>query len=387
LYDFAPVGYFTLDSNGLILTLNQTGAKQLDRSRRRLMRKPFWLYVAPDSRRLFFFHCSQVFETKTHQTCEIPLIKEDGTLFWARLESIIVPDSEGKSSQFRTALIDITEQVRMATALRKAHQELEVRVEARTAELSNAVAKLEEQISERRRAEAEKERLFQEVSQQREQLRGLTRQLAEAQEVEWKRLARELHDQIGQTLTALDLNLNLVRVQFAETGLRASLIESRLDDSLALVTAMGERIRNVMADLHPPMLDDYGLVEALRWYGSQLAARAGFSITVQGEEPVPRLTSSLENALFRIAQEALTNVAKHAQASQVTVTVKTDNDTIRLVIADDGIGFEPGSSAKPFGQQGWGVLIMIERAEAIGGHCRIESQPGQGTRVVVEVIR
>jgi signal transduction histidine kinase len=242
-------------------------------------------------------------------------------------------------------------------------------------------------ITHRKRVEMEKERLFQEVSQQREQLRGLTRQLAEAQEVERKQLARELHDQIGQSLTALDLNLNLIWAQLAETALGAGLVKPRLDDSLALVTEMGERIRNVMADLRPPMLDDFGLVEALRWYGSRLAARVGFTITLQGEEPAPRLASPLESALFRIAQEALTNVAKHAQASQVTLTVKTDNDTIRLVIEDDGIGFEPASSAKRFEQQGWGVLTMTERAEAVGGHCRIESQPGQGTRVVIEVAR
>jgi signal transduction histidine kinase len=242
-------------------------------------------------------------------------------------------------------------------------------------------------ITQRKRVEMEKERLFQEVSQQREQLRGLTRQLAEAQEVERKQLARELHDQIGQSLTALDLNLNLIWAQLAETALGDGLVKPRLDDSLVLVTEMGERIRNVMADLHPPMLDDFGLVEALRWYGSRFAVRAGFTLIVQGEEPVPRLVSPIENALFRIAQEALTNVAKHAQASQVTVTVKTDNNTIRLVIADDGIGFEPGPSTRRFGQQGWGVLTMTERVEAVGGHCRIETQPGQGTRVVVEVAR
>jgi signal transduction histidine kinase len=125
----------------------------------------------------------------------------------------------------------------------------------------------------------------------------------------------------------------------------------------------------------------------LRWYGDRLAARVGFTIAVWGEEPESRLAAPVENTLFRIAQEALMNVAKHAQASQVTVTVEADNGTVRLVIADDGIGFEPGSSAKRFGQQGWGVLTMTERAEGVGGHCRIESQPGQGTRVIVEVAR
>jgi two-component system sensor histidine kinase UhpB len=244
-----------------------------------------------------------------------------------------------------------------------------------------------EDITERKRVEAEKERLFQEVSQQREQLRALTRQLTEAQEVERKELARELHDRVGQKLTALGLNLNLIWAQLTETASRAGLIQARLDDSLSLVAEMTEHIRDVMANLRPPVLDDYGLVAALHWYGSQLAPRVGFTITVQGEEPEPRLVTPVENVLFRIAQEALTNVAKHAQASQVMVTVRADNETVRLIIVDDGIGFEPACQAECVERQGWGLITMMERAEAVGGHCHIKSRPGQGTQVIVEVAR
>jgi signal transduction histidine kinase len=118
------------------------------------------------------------------------------------------------------------------------------------------------------------------------------------------------------------------------------------------------------------------VVEALRWYGSRLADgrlhrhHTGKSLC-PGWPPV-------ENALFRIAQEALTNVAKHAQASQVTIIVGSRQGQGPLIIADDGLGFEPGSSAKLFGQQA-GVLTITERAEAVGGHCRIESQAGKGS--------
>jgi two-component system sensor histidine kinase UhpB len=150
---------------------------------------------------------------------------------------------------------------------------------------------------------------------------------------------------------------------------------------------MTEHIRDVMANLRPPVLDDYGLVAALHWYGSQLAPRVGFTITVQGEEPEPRLVTPVENVLFRIAQEALTNVAKHAQASQVMVTVRADNETVRLIIVDDGIGFEPACQAECVERQGWGLITMMERAEAVGGHCHIKSRPGQGTQVIVEVAR
>lgn len=231
----------------------------------------------------------------------------------------------------------------------------------------------------------ENARLYQAVTQQREQLRTLTMRLAEAEEAERQRLARELHDQVGQNLTALGLNLNIVRSQMPREVADAA--RSRIDDSLVLVEQTTERIRGVMADLRPPVLDDYGLVAALRWYGTRFASRVGVSVTVQGDEHAPRLTAPVENALFRIAQEALTNVAKHAQATQATVAVDIDEEAVRLVVADDGVGFDPAQVGGPGGRRGWGLLGMAERAEAVGGHCRVESRPQQGTRVVVEVTR
>jgi two-component system sensor histidine kinase UhpB len=155
----------------------------------------------------------------------------------------------------------------------------------------------------------------------------------------------------------------------------------------ALVEQTAERIRSVMTDLRPPLLDDYGLVAALHWYGAQFATRTGIDVHVEGEEPVPRLIAPVENTLFRIAQEAMNNVAKYAKAAQVTVAVETEDGIVRLVVADDGVGFDPGSLTRPDGRQGWGLLSMAERAEALGGLCRVESQPGRGTRIVAEVER
>jgi PAS domain S-box-containing protein len=218
-----------------------------------------------------------------------------------------------------------------------------------------------------------------------EQLRILAARLAEVEEAERQRIARELHDQVGQNLTALGINLNIVRSQVSEQA--ADLARSRLDDSLALVAETTERIRHVMADLRPPVLDDYGLVAALRWYGEQLAQRAGVAVVVRDEELAPRLNAQAESALFRIAQEALTNVVKHAQATQVTVAVEEDGRTVRLVVADDGMGFEVPRATGPGERAGWGLFTMAERAEGVGGHFHVESRPGQGTLVVVEVER
>ncbi|HSR28937.1 MAG TPA: histidine kinase N-terminal 7TM domain-containing protein [Anaerolineae bacterium] len=244
-------------------------------------------------------------------------------------------------------------------------------------------------ITERKQAEEAQARLINEIKQQREELRALARRLAVAQEAERKELARELHDQVGQSLTALDFSLNMIRSQLPDHSPASDQIRSQVDASLALLAQTADRIRDVMADLRPPVLDDYGLVAALEWYGTQVVKPRGIAITVDGREPTPRLAPPVELALFRIAQEALTNVIKHAQATMVTVQLEADpdQDTVRLIVADDGGGFEPADRAGPADRQSWGLIGMLERAEAVGAHCRVESDTGLGTQVIVEVPR
>lgn len=234
----------------------------------------------------------------------------------------------------------------------------------------------------------ERKHAYEAVKQQRNLLRALTKRLAEIQELERTALARELHDQVDQYLTGLDLNLNIIHGQLSGVSAPTKqLIQLRLDDSLALVAEMAERVRDLMGELVPPVLDDYGLVAALEWYGNKFASRVGFTFTVQGQEPVPRLATAVEHVLFRITQEALTNVAKHTHASNVTLTLKTVNNTVQLVIADNGRGFVAGGTTQDPARKGWGLMMMAERARTVGGHCRIESTPGYGTRVIVEVPR
>jgi PAS domain S-box-containing protein len=223
------------------------------------------------------------------------------------------------------------------------------------------------------------------LKQAQNQLRALAAQLAEAEEKERHIIARELHDEVGQGLTALGLNLTLLKTQMSKKA--ATPLLTRLADAVALVEKIGETIRNVMAELRPPVLDDYGLLSALRWYGKEFSQRTNIGLEVQGEEATPRLPRSVELALFRIAQEALTNVAKHARASRVELIEEVDNGSVRLVIADNGIGFDQVRVGQPEGRYRWGLMNMSERAAAAGGSCHIESRSGHGTRVVVEVSR
>jgi signal transduction histidine kinase len=162
---------------------------------------------------------------------------------------------------------------------------------------------------------------------------------------------------------------------------------TRLNDSLALVEQTVGVIRNVMAELQPPVLHDYGLSAALRWYAARLADRAGLAVAADANDLSARLDRMAEVTLFRVAQEALTNAVKHARAGQIGVSLREEAGLVVLTVADDGCGFRPGAPAEKDAHLHWGLLSMRERVEAIGGAFRIETAPGRGTRVVAEVQR
>jgi PAS domain S-box-containing protein len=242
-------------------------------------------------------------------------------------------------------------------------------------------------ITHTKQIEQEKGLLLEAISRQREELRALSIRLAEIQEIERQRVAQELHDNMGQNLTALGFNLNFLQTQLPDSIPNKALLEARLNNSLTLVEKTTDDIRHIIAELRPPMLDDYGLMETLDWYAARFTARTGITLKVEGEELAPRPEGPIESTLFRIVQEALTNISKHSQANQAIITVSEDDQMIQMVISDNGIGFEPALLEKRGGRPNLGLITMRERANAIGGHCRIESKPDQGTQVIVEVPR
>lgn len=214
-----------------------------------------------------------------------------------------------------------------------------------------------------------------------EQLRALSRRLVDIQESERRQFSRELHDVVGQNLTALSINLDIVKTQIAVD--RNDAVLARLDDSSQLLQATTEAIENVMSEMRPPMLDDYGLIPALKWYARQFAARTGIEVDVQGDDDMQRLTPAAEIALFRVAQEALNNVAKHARARQVAVRIQREPSQCVMAVTDDGEGFS--AAAAPRRRPGLGMVTMRERMQAIDGTIRVDGNPGTGTRVELRV--
>ena len=210
-------------------------------------------------------------------------------------------------------------------------------------------------------------------------LQMFSRQLIEAQEDERRRIARELHDQIGQILTAIKMNLYSVQ-QVLETAERNSYVKDNIeavDEALRLV-------RDLSIDLRPPVLDDFGLATALCWYVDRYTQRTGLEveITIELPDQNERFSRDLETACFRIAQEALTNIVRHAQASHIVLQLVKDGNVLLLSIKDDGIGFDLESLQKRAPRAATlGLISMQERAHAAGGSIEIESTISKGTEI------
>ncbi len=218
--------------------------------------------------------------------------------------------------------------------------------------------------------------LVQAVTRNAAEIRRLSTQHIIAQEGERKRIAQELHDEMGQALTAIRLDLEAVtRALAPETPSRT---RQRLTEATWLVEELLTQIRDLALALRPGMLDDLGIVPTLSWYLTEYAQRTGVKCTLDAASLSERLPAEVELVLYRIVQEALTNSARHADAGHVNVCLSFQPGIIRATVEDDGRGFEAR-------QGGLGLLGMQERAETLGGRVEIQSRPGAGTRVTVTI--
>jgi PAS domain S-box-containing protein len=239
-------------------------------------------------------------------------------------------------------------------------------------------------ISQRVQQEQAQARLLDKIRQSREQLGTLAVRLEEAQELEQRRIAVELHDRIGQNLTGLNLTLRATQSLLPPEE-KAAL--ERLEGSLALVEETTRQVRGLMSELDPPLLREYGLLPALRYAVERVNLLAGIQARVSGEEHPPRLPLHTEMTLFRIFRECITNVVKHAQASQVEISFDSNEKTAVLVVQDNGVGFDPQNLPVQEVQPSWGLVTIQERATAIGGLLQVRSAPGQGTCIQIEIHR
>ena len=254
-------------------------------------------------------------------------------------------------------------------ALERAMTELEKRVKRRTTELRKTNDRLMAAIAERTQAEGE-------LQKSREQLSALVAYLQSVREEERTGIARELHDEIGQALTAIKLALERNVSHPAATP-------ADLTQTLALANELIGRVRDLSLELRPAMLDDIGLLAALRWHFGRYTAQTQVAVDFKhrGLEK-RRFSRDIETAMYRIVQEALTNIARYAKANQVAVEIVADKNRLRIAIKDQGIGFDRDSvSARATG----GLFAMRERAMSLGGRLTLDSSPGAGTLLTAEL--
>ena len=462
LYDFAPVGYLTLDDHNIIREANLTAAAMLGVDRAQLIKTRLSRFIVPADQDAFYLFHKNLVEKQTRQVCELRMNRANASLIDVSLEGIAAQDVDD-TPILRVTLSDITERNRAKAELRASearyHQLVETinegmaivnannlttfinthgaailgyapdeiighsfmdflfpeeialgeqEIELRRRGIANQMdfrarhkdgmprwvlasaspiydshgkyvgaLSIFSDITERKHAEHERENLLHQVKRAREQLQTLSRQLIDAQEHERRHIARELHDEVGQVMSAVKANLETIQLAPDPATLAADLTES-----IHIVDRALEQIRAIALDLRPSLLDDFGLAPTLDWYLQRQMKRAHLAIAFESDLNDARFAPEIETTAFRFIQAALTNVERHARATQVQVCARRTNDALELSVRDDGVGFDV-ATARAHARHGvtLGLLALEERVQLVGGALTLTSTPGQGAEI------
>lgn len=371
LYEFAPVGYFSLDGRGVIIEANLSGANMLGVERSALLHLRLQDFVRPSHRRSFQVFLREVFKSADQRVEEILFSRMEGALFLANLQAVAV--NEPSAPWCRLAMSDITavrgvqESQRRVTALTAANQELECEISRRLA--------VEAALTESQRHQ---QQLLARAEQMQEQLRNLSRLILSAQEEERRRISRELHDEVLQTLVGINMHLeDLSHCAKVEP----SRLRSKITATQALVMESVNAVHRFARELRPMILDDLGLIPALDAYISDFQKRTKIKVKFAVFPEVEKLSIVQRVVLYRVVQAALCNTFQHARATSAEVQILDQGGTVSLSVRDNGKSFDVARTLNVNRYKRLGLLGMRERVEMVGGHFEVESAPGRGTIV------
>ncbi len=305
-------------------------------------------------------------------TFEMRYRRKDGTVFTGESLALQVRDSEGKVIGFVGIHRDISERKKIEEELKQTRDRLETKVRERTLDLLETNAELKAEIEHRTRAEDE-------LLLSRQKLRDLYAHFQTLREEERNDIAREIHDELGQIMTAIKMDLSWIRDRIPKN---LSDLVDRTNSNVELVNKTIQTIKRIITELRPAMLDHLGLGAAIEWQAMEFQKRTGISCDVTINPPDIVVSPEVSIALFRIFQESLTNVARHANATSLRASLRMEDNKLRLEVADDGIGIEESklSQAKSFG-----IMGMRERVNQFNGVIKITGNAGKGTLVSVSI--
>ena len=361
LYDFAPVAYFTFDRKGMITEANRAAAEMLGIGARQLIGTPFFLYVAPPHRKLFHAHQHEIFQKGGRQRIELNLLNKDGTEFEAVMESRLEETSDRAQSRFRSIVTDISEYKALSRALQESNQLLEEKVSLRTAELLRSNAAMAEEIEAKKKAERG--------------LKDLAAKLHEVRERERLELSREMHDDFGQDMVSIKMEASWICGHMDGSP---SVLVRKAKSIVENTDKCIQKIKRIASSLRPPVLDDCGIAAAIEWQCREFEKRTGIRCFFINNTEKIALRGDAGINIFRIFQESLTNIARHAEATEVKTSLQVRDGKIILEVRDNGKGIGDDEAAHP---GALGILGMKERAGLIGGGIEITRPPAGGTLV------
>jgi PAS domain S-box-containing protein len=371
--DVLEYAIFRLDSLGHVVSWN-AGAQRLKGYRtEEIIGKDFSMfYPAEDISSGKPQHNLREAEQHGQSVDEGWRVRKDGSRFWASVVLTALRDTEGNLLGFAKVTRDMSERREKEEALTKAKELLELRVEQRTAVLTRVNQELRTEIAERERAEEQ-------LKASLELLRALAARLQSVREEERTYIAREIHDEFGQICTAIKMDLALIRHKATK---RQTRLLAKVDSAVHLVDHLIATLRRIASELRPGSLDDLGLLAALEWQAHEFEKRTGIQCRIILPAEAIALDSERSTAVFRIFQETLTNVMRHAGATTVEARLEREGGKLVLQIHDNGRGFDP-EAAKA--SKSLGLVGMQERALLINSEFRIDAAPGAGTTVTLRI--